>query len=118
MTQKLKKVDHHVSFVFKVVVAFGVLLALILLAGCSVFNRKPSEAPKVVESHQPVLVQPEAPVIVIQRYQPDSIPEYVAPDDPRASSCLTQEGEDQQRRNMQQEQRIRKTARTWAGGII
>lgn len=115
MAQVLKPRRSRVFFYVQVVVVFGLVLALVVLSGCAWI--KPN--PDVVNTTTPVLVRPEPPADLIQRYQPDDIPDWVAPDDPSASSCLTQEGEDQQRKNMQNEQRLRKRSRIYAsGGLI
>ena len=41
----------------------------------------------------PVAVKAEAPDWLASGYKPEAIPEFVAPNDPRASSALTPEGE-------------------------
>ena len=41
----------------------------------------------------PVPTKSEAPDWLMAGYRPEAIPEFVAPDDPRASSALTPEGE-------------------------
>ena len=123
MSRKRKHVPLHKTFVFRLAVVAIVIIGLSLvsgLVGCAgmpyPFDKPP---PKQVESQQPIPVMPEAPATIRQRYQPREIPEWVAPDHPDASSCLKAEGEDQQRQNMLEEQRIRQRARQWAnGGVI
>ena len=41
----------------------------------------------------PVAVKAEAPDWLSSGYKPEAIPEFVAPNDPRASSALTPDGE-------------------------
>ena len=65
-----------------------VFFAMILLAGCAGPERIVTKEVMV-----PVPVKAEAPGWLAEDYQPESLPEFVAPSDPRASSALTPEGE-------------------------
>lgn len=118
MPQAPKPRKPYAHFYIKVVIALGILTAIALLSSCALFNKDPEPAPGIVETTRAIPVRPEAPADLTRRYQPHAIPEWVAPSDPSASSCLTQEGEDQQRKNMQDEQRLRKRSRVYASGVI
>lgn len=69
------------------------------LTGCA--HRPPAPAPiRVVEAQRvevPVPVRREPPAELVAPYRPDSVPAFVEPSDPSASSALTPEGERQMR---------------------
>ena len=111
MTRKLKPTHFWRTHGWLFVAVAIALVAVWLVSGCTAW-RLPA---KTVEVSTPVFVTPPAPEIVIRRYQPAVIPEWVAPTDPAASSCLKAGGEDEIRRNSIEEQKIRKAARMWAG---
>lgn len=118
MGRPLKKRSPRTQFYLAMATVVLILLAIVVLAGCERFS-KPDPAPKVIESHQPVLVRPEPPPEIVQRYQPFALPDWVSPDHPDASSCLKREGEDQIRRNMIEEQELRQKSRIYAtGGLL
>ncbi len=65
-----------------------VFFAMILLAGCAGHDRIVTKEVMV-----PVAVKAEAPDWLSSGYRPEALPEFVAPNDPSASSALTPEGE-------------------------
>jgi hypothetical protein len=65
-----------------------VFSAMMLLSGCAGQERIVTKEVTV-----PVAVKAEAPDWLASGYKPEALPEFVAPNDPRASSALTPEGE-------------------------
>lgn len=62
----------------------AILLLCLLLPACAT-------APAEVKI--PVITKAIPPVELADPYQPEKLPEFVSPDDPRATSALTAEGE-------------------------
>lgn len=65
------------------------LIPVILLAGCAL-------RPPVVEIQEvetPIFQRRTPPAELVKDYSPPRLPEFVKPDDPKASSALTRDGE-------------------------
>jgi hypothetical protein len=65
-----------------------VFSAMMLLSGCAGQERIVPKEPMI-----PISVKAKAPDWLAAGYKPEALPEFVAPNDPRASSALTPEGE-------------------------
>ena len=65
-----------------------VFSAMMLLSGCAGQERIVTKEVTV-----PVAVKAEAPDWLAAGYKPEALPEFVAPNDPSASSALTPDGE-------------------------
>jgi len=68
--------------------SLAVALTLPLMAACAGPERIVTKEVMI-----PVPTKDEAPDWLMAGYRPEALPEFVAPDDPRASSALTPEGE-------------------------
>lgn len=73
--------------------SFFMRAALVFCAALALSACAPQERIVTKEVLVPVIQKPVAPDWLLAGYKPDSLPEFVEPDDPRASSALTPEGE-------------------------
>lgn len=69
------------------------LFAIALLAGCAHDPPEPVRIVETVRVEVPVPVRRDAPPELLRRYQPEALPVFLAPDDPRAVVALDTEGE-------------------------
>ncbi len=104
---------HRWEFVCTCLILFTLLY---LLSGCALW--KPKTATPTTTVNVPIPVQSEPPPEIVQKFVPPAEPEWVSPSDPRASSCLTTQGEDEIKANEIIEQYLRKVTRAWATGEV
>ncbi len=116
MSEEYKRLRFHRHVIFVLIAVFIICTFAFFMSSCTAW--KPKTAGTTTTVNVPIPVQSEPPPAIIQKYEPPAEPEWVAPADPRASSCLTQQGEDEIRANEIIQQYLRKVTRAWAEGVI
>jgi len=73
------------------------ILFLLIVQGCTFFNRKPVVQIRIVEVKVPVQVKATPPPELLVPLYPE-IPVFILPSDDSATSCLSDVGQDRQKR--------------------